>query len=182
MVAVTNGATYADPVQIKVSYADNPGLYRVYSYNTIVLPELKDVGDYKRMQVIGHTASDEPEASHPAAKVSDNDIDPESRWAAENDAWIILDMGREETIDAVGIAAWKGSERSYTFKIEVSADGETWNEVIAQRGTDKVNGESIGIYDFSNGAVKARYVKYSGRGNSVNTWNSLTEIAALKRK
>ena len=48
------------------------------------------------MQVISHTASDEPEASHPAAKVSDNDIDPESRWAAENDAWIILDMGREE--------------------------------------------------------------------------------------
>lgn len=182
VVEVTNGETYADPVQIKVSYADNPGLYRVYSYNTTVLPELKDVGDYKRMQVIGHTASDEPEASHPAAKVSDNDIDPESRWAAENDAWIILDMGREETIDAVGISAWKGSERSYTFKIEVSADGETWNEVIAQRGTDKVNGESIGIYDFSNGAVKARYVKYSGRGNSVNTWNSLTEIAALKRK
>ena len=44
MVEVTNGATYADPVQIKVSYADNPGLYRVYSYNTTVLPELKDVG------------------------------------------------------------------------------------------------------------------------------------------
>lgn len=181
-VEVIYGDTYADAIQIKVSDTSDPSRYRIYSYQTTVMPELKDVGDYTRMQVVGHTASAEPEETHPAVNVSDNDIDPESRWAAENDAWLILDMGQEETIDAVGIAAWQGGERTYTFKIEVSTDGETWSEVIAQRGTDTANGEEIGIYDFPDGAVNARYVRYSGKGNSVNAWNSLTEIAVLKKK
>lgn len=181
-VEVTPGATYADPITIKVFYENDPNTFRKYFYTTTILPELTDVGEYDRMQIVAHSASAEPEAAHPATNVSNNDIDPESRWAAENKAWIILDMGKEEVIDAVGIAAWKGSERIYKFKIEVSTDGENWTEVIAERGTDTANGESIGIYPFANGEVTARYVRYSGSGNSVNAWNSLTEIAALKKK
>ncbi len=181
-VEVTPGATYADPVTVKVYYENDPDTFRKYVYTTTILPELTDVGEYDRMQIVKHTASDEPEANHPATNVSNNDIDPESRWAASGKTWLILDMGKEEVIDAVGISAWKGGERVYTFSIDVSTDGENWTKVIAERGTDNANGENIGIYPFPNGAVSARYVRYSGSGNSVNEWNSLMEIAALKKK
>ncbi len=180
-VDVTPGATNTDPITIKVSYEDDPNTYRIYTFLTTVLPKLEDVGEYTRMQIVGHTASDEPEANHPATNVSNNDTSAESRWAASDKAWIVLDMGREEAIDAVGISTWKGSERAYTFKIEVSTDGENWTEVIPQRTTDTANGENIGIYPFGK-VVNARYVRYSGEGNSVNSWNSITELAVLKKK
>ncbi len=178
-VDVLYGETYKDTIRIRVS-DEITGLYREYYYTTTVLTKLENVGEYTRMQVTGHKASDEPEADHPAEMVSDNNTNPESRWAAENDVWLILDMGRTEKIDAVGIAVWKGAERAYTFRIEVSEDGENWTEVIAERTTDTAYGEEIGIYDFPGGIVNARYVKYSGRGNSYNKWNSITELAILR--
>jgi len=30
--------------------------------------------------------------------------------------------------------------------------------------------------------VEARYIKYLGHGNSVNTWNNVIEFAALKKR
>ena len=63
----------------------------------------------------------------------------------------------------------------------MSTDGENWTEVIPQRTTDTANGENIGIYPFGK-VVNARYVRYSGEGNSVNSWNSITELAVLKKK
>lgn len=181
-VEIIPGATYADPIAIKVSYENNPLLARMYYYTTNVLPKLDDIGDYTRHQVVGHEASDEPEANHPASNVSDNDIQPESRWAATDNAWLILDLGEVQEVDAIGVSAWKGDARAYAFKIEVSVDGVNWTEVIAERSTENSYGESIGIYPFETGAVNARYVRYSGGGNSVNNWNSLMEIAVLKKK
>lgn len=180
-VEIMQATSASETTKVKVSYKDDPNTYRVYSYATIVLPKLEDVGDYARMQVVTHKASDEPEENHPATNVSDNDTDPESRWAAQNECWIMLDMGQEETIDSIGVSAWKGSERAYTFKVEVSSDGTNWTEVIAKRTTDKENGEDIGIYPF-NKTVTARYVRYTGFGNTANAWNSLMEIAILKKK
>lgn len=180
--SILYGDTYKDSVKIKVFRKDNPNVYRIYTYNTEIIPRLGDILEYDRLNVVSHSASAEPEKEHGAENVSDNNTDPESRWAAEGDVWLTLDLGEEKEIDAVGVSAWKGGERAYTFKIEISSDGNNWSEVVAERETNTVYAETIGIYDFECGAVKARYVRYCGKGNTVNDWNSLMEIAALRKK
>ncbi len=171
----------SDKIEVKVFYTDAPEYVRVYTLTARVMPRLEDVGDYHRIGVIGHTASATPEPAHAAINVSDNDTSPESRWAATGTAWLTLELAASETVDAVGIAVWHGGSRTYGFRIEVSEDGEHFTEVIAPRATELAYGEEIGIYPFD-APVTARYLRYTGSGNSVNGWNSVTELAVLRKK
>ncbi|RYE16812.1 MAG: beta-mannosidase, partial [Sphingobacteriales bacterium] len=80
----------------------------------------------------------------------------DTRWASlQNDReWIYIDLEKEETINGVGIT-W---EEAYArgFRIEVSNDAKTWDEVYS-------TGEgSGGVQKISFDEVKARYVRMAG--------------------
>ncbi len=106
----------------------------------------------------------------------DNEIT--TNWAVKEDdlgnpGWGIFDLGSVKTIDSISTAYMRGSERIYTFSIYVSQDGVNYT-LVKDKLQSPGTGSQLDTYDL--GGVQGRYVKYVGYGNSVNSWNSITEI------
>ena len=105
------------------------------------------------------------------ANVIDGDL--ETRWSASGDGnWIMLDLGKEQTISYVGIAFHKGNERSSRFEIEVSDDAAKWTRIFSGAGS----GRTTDLEAFDLPDITARYLRYIGHGNNNNAWNSLCEF------
>ena len=105
-----------------------------------------------------------------------------TRWAPEGkdgDAWGVYDFGAVYSLDKVYLSYHNGNQRVYTFSIAVSEDGVNYTTVLENK---KSSGTTLELETYDLGGAKARYVKYIGGGNSVNLWNSLTEIVFTEKK
>lgn len=90
----------------------------------------------------------------------------------DEEAWAIFDFGGQTRFDTMGLSYNQGTVRVYTFDLYVSDDGVNWKEIFkGQKSDGKTN--SFNMFDLS--GVKGRYLKYVGRGSTVNLWNSITE-------
>ena len=110
------------------------------------------------------------------------DGDLSTRWAVEGTegwAWGTYDLGSVKTLDKVYLSFHNGHQRVYTFSIEVSEDGENYTRIIDKKQT---SGKTLELEAYDMKGAKARYVKFLGSGNTVNTWNSLTEIVFTEKK
>jgi hypothetical protein len=109
----------------------------------------------------------------PNVATNTRDSDMSTRWSAEGDGqWIAYDLGTPRTVSQVAIAWYQGNQRQASFAIEVSSNGANWTEVHS--GNSRGRTLSLEPYDFT--AVSARYVRILGYGNTVNSWNSITEV------
>jgi poly(beta-D-mannuronate) lyase len=96
-----------------------------------------------------------------------------TRWSAQGDGqWIRFDLGSTRTVTSVKVAFFQGDTRTSTFDVQTSPDGTTWTT----RGTFTSNGTSLNLSTFDSTDASARYVRLLGHGNSVNLWNSYTEV------
>jgi len=96
-----------------------------------------------------------------------------TRWSAQgNNQWIRYDLGTTKTPAWVRIAFLNGDTRTSTFDVQLSSDGSNWTTVYS--GTSSGTTTALETYNFSNAA--ARYLRIVGHGNSVNLWNSITEV------
>lgn len=86
-------------------------------------------------------------------------------------------LSEPTTISKVGLWWMNGAARQEIFEMYVSTDGENWKEVFSGKSDGKTNG-----YEYFNvgGEEKYRYVKVVCHGNTLNTYNSLTEIKVYK--
>ena len=101
------------------------------------------------------------------------DLDLNTRWSAFGSGeWILYDLGEEKMVESLDIAFYRGDTRQSIFKIELSIDGENFNEVF----TGESGGATLELENFDFEDQAARYVKIIGDGNSDNEWNSLTEV------
>lgn len=101
------------------------------------------------------------------------DSDMDTRWSASGqDQWIQYDLGTRHDVDGVSIAFYQGKARAGIFDIEVSEDGTQWTVVYSGQSSGMTEGFEIFEFD----PIAARYVRYAGQGNTVNLWNSLTEL------
>jgi hypothetical protein len=106
------------------------------------------------------------------------DGDMETRWSAFGENQLVLDLGSVQEISGVAIAMWKGDERVFPFSIEVSEDGETWTTALEKTQNSATTTEAE-IYNFTS-KVKARYVRYSGDGDTTKGYCHISEIVVLK--
>ena len=135
---------------------------------------------YSRYAVVGVQASSYqtdigniPEYSY--------DGDMSTRWSAEGvGEWCVHDLGEEKRIDAFGVALWMGAQREFYFDVEVSNDGVNFTPVVKDY-TSCGNTEDIEVILLDE-SVNARYVRYMGKGNSVNAWNNVIELASYVDK
>lgn len=96
-----------------------------------------------------------------------------TRWSANGDGqWIRFDLGSTKTVTQVKIAFYNGDTRTSTFDVQTSPDGSTWTT----RGSFTSSGTSTALETFNSTDASARYVRILGHGNSVNLWNSYTEV------
>ena len=82
-------------------------------------------------------------------------------------------------IDAFCAAYEWGDQRKYSFAIEVSEDGIYYKEILKTASCGTTDGYELFKLPER---VNARYVRYVGNGNTVNTWNGVREFGILTNK
>jgi hypothetical protein len=172
-----------DDVDMEIIQAKNPGesaFINVKSKSTrmeasyVVSFEEKVPDEYAHMtsnyEIKGVKASDAPEAENTPENTVDGDLS--TRWSAENEQSIEWDLGEIREIDTIMLAFMNGNTRTSNFNLEISEDGQTYKQVF----DGESSGQTSDFERFSFALSKARYIKFNGHGNSVNLWNSITEI------
>lgn len=110
------------------------------------------------------------------ANTRDGSLD--TRWSAKGDShWITYDLGSNKTVEEVGIAFFRGDQRTAAVSIETSTDNTNWETVY----TGEQSSSTIAVQTFDVTDSNARYVRIVGYGNSSNTWNSFTEVELIGR-
>ncbi|QEC43937.1 DUF7594 domain-containing protein [Pseudobacter ginsenosidimutans] len=107
------------------------------------------------------------------ANVLDNNLS--TRWSASGDGqWIQFCLGSSPvSVSGVQIAFYNGNTRTSTFDVLVGNDGISWTTAASGRVS---SGTSTALETFSFTPVTGKYVRIVGHGNSVNAWNSYTEV------
>ncbi|HEX6428936.1 MAG TPA: discoidin domain-containing protein, partial [Niastella sp.] len=104
--------------------------------------------------------------------VLDNDLN--TRWSANGDGqWIQFCLSSTTTVTGVQIAFYSGATRASTFDVLTSTDGTSWTTASSGRVS---SGTSTNLETFTFTGRTAKYVRIVGHGNSVNAWNSYTEV------
>ncbi|KFA91044.1 carbohydrate-binding protein [Archangium violaceum Cb vi76] len=99
-----------------------------------------------------------------------------TRWSADGiGQWLRGDMGSVKSLSALDIAWYRGNERSSKFVIETSTDGTTYTQAFS--GTS--SGKTAGLERYTFAARNARYVRVTVNGTTMNTWASISEMAAI---
>ena len=136
---------------------------------------------YTEVQVVQQTsppcvpASASTDDGNVPANVLDNDLN--TRWSASGDPqWIQLCLSSTQTVSGVQIAFYNGNARSSNFDIQVSTNGTSFTNVATGLNS---SGTSTALETFNFSPQSAKYVRIVGHGNSVNAWNSYTEIKVL---
>lgn len=98
-----------------------------------------------------------------------------TRWVGTGEQFVDFDLGSIRNINAVSMSIYGASDdgRQQMFDILVSEDGINWKEVLTDTNT---SGKSDNAEKFSFEASKGMYVRLKFYGNSVNTYDSITEV------
>ncbi len=122
------------------------------------------------------TASGSSQEGHPPANAFDGSLT--TRWSAEGkDCPLTIDLGSPRRIEELGVAYHQGSTRWSEFSVEGSEDGATWLPLL---GRTRTSGLTVEIERFPTEAPgDFQFVRFHGHGNSVNDWNSVTEVVIL---
>ena len=96
-----------------------------------------------------------------------------TRWSASGDGqWLQLDLGAPKLVGYVKIAFYNGNLRRTTFDLQCGNDG-VWSNL---RTGVMSSGTTTALETFDLPDTSCRLVRYLGHGNTVNSWNSLTEV------
>ena len=102
------------------------------------------------------------------------DKDPITRWSAQGiGQYLEFCFATTISLKNIAISFYKGNERATSFSIETSTDGITWAKVITNQAS---SGASLNLETFSFTPIQAKKMRVIGLGNSVNDWNSITEV------
>jgi hypothetical protein len=106
--------------------------------------------------------------------VVDNNLT--TRWSANGDGqWLQLDLGSERTVGHVNVAVYNGNTRRNSFEIQVATVPGAWTTVFSGQNAGTTTAEEK--FDFTD--TPARWVRYLGHMNSVNAFNSVTEVSVF---
>ena len=118
----------------------------------------------------------DPADFHPPSDAIDGSS---STWWSHNgdNPWIDISLYDPQSICGVAVQWNKGNERSYTFEIEVSQDGNTYEKIF--EGHNKKGSTASETYSFPD-IVEGKFVKLTVTSTSSNDgWASIQEIGAL---
>jgi hypothetical protein len=101
------------------------------------------------------------------------DGDLNTRWSAlGTNQWIQYDLLSPHLVDAVSIAFYSGAARIAYLGVQGSNDGTNWTQLF----TGQSSGTTTSLERFEVTNRWARFVRIVGGGNSVNGFNSYTEV------
>lgn len=124
------------------------------------------------------TASQSYDYEYAAINVTDTDM--LSRWSAKGaygNKWLQVDCGALVNVIGVRIGFYKSGERHAYFALAGSSNGRDWYSLGATMQSSGV-GDQTEYFAFDT-TESIRFLRYTGRGNSVNDENSLTDITLV---
>lgn len=149
-----------------------------YVIKYMLLKKPADVFDMTRNIVYDLQVSSTPEEANIGPNMLDGDLS--TRWAGLGvGETALFDLGSVKPIDAFCAAYEWGDQRKYSFAIEVSEDGIYYKEILKTASCGTTDGYELFKLPER---VNARYVRYVGNGNTVNTWNGVREFGILTNK
>lgn len=175
-VEIEKGETVADKVMIHLTKPENPKIK--YSYTISFDPKRvsRKFEGYTEAKVASVRATDEPEAENIAENVLDGK--PGTRWSAEKEQSLFLELEQESEIDTYIMSMYLGNTRFNAFEVYVSVDGKDYKLAYAGRTSGET--ELHEYYDL--GKQRAKYIRVDFHGASNATWNSVTEAAVAKKQ
>jgi hypothetical protein len=91
-----------------------------------------------------------------------------TRWSCKGKSCIAtFDLGGVQEVGEVYLRFFNGAERTENFEIGLSKDGTTYTTV-----TESQQDQSAAIVSITP-SLEARYIKFVGKGNNINDWNSV---------
>ncbi|MEC0228202.1 S-layer homology domain-containing protein [Paenibacillus alba] len=163
-----NGTTYFYIVQD----VNASSIHSANSNEAAATPQMKYELDDTQITASSYdgTRDQDPASGNKQVNVKD---DLTTRWGADGKGqWIQFDLGKISSIGCIGIAFYKGNERSYFFQVQASSDAVTWHTLY--------NGNSSGavleMENFDLPDTDARYVRIIGNGNSATDYNGYTVV------
>lgn len=128
-------------------------------------------------EIANYEVSQQLQDANPAPSMFDGNF--ATRWTSLNEGeYVTVDLGEEKEVSAVAMGFWQSLKRSYNYIIDVSTDGVNYKTVAA--GSSPLEAEGYHIYDFT--PEKARYIRITGNGNSVNVNTNILELRILGNK
>jgi len=171
----TSGTLYSGPVSISVTTTLKAIAYKSGMTDSSVTTATYTIntggGSPTKFAIPGPAVTASANDGNVPANTVDGNLS--TRWSAQGDPqWIQYDLGAANTVSFVKIAWYQGDARVATFDIQLSTTGASWTNVLTGARSSGAT-TALETYDF--GDATARYVRIVGHGNSVNTWNSVTE-------
>jgi len=115
--------------------------------------------------------SDEPQPENPMESVLDGNLN--TRWSANGDGqWIDFEFTNVEEFSSIAVAYYSGSVRAASFTVQVSNDGVNYSDVA----TYMTSGQTDDLEYYNISGFKGKFVRILGHGNTVNKWNSISEV------
>lgn len=174
-----NGVLYINPLDMtrvlgyKVVYDSNVRILKISKKASVDSLNVPSIDAEKIVEPITFYASSS-DGNDPGNLF---DYSFKTRWSAEGEnEYVVIDYGKEVSIDKLMIAFLEGDRRSTIFEILVSNNGEDFTE--AYKGQS--SGTSTELEEFPVG-VSGRYVKLSCHGNTLSKWNSILEVVTLSK-
>lgn len=158
---------------VTITLTDSHGTTSIYTIAYHEIPEVK-VDGYKEIDIAGIIPSAVPQLENGAENVLDRELS--TRWSAEGEQYIILDLGKDVDFAAVAMAFYNGDARNYSINISVSSDNVSYNSIYDGKSSGMTNDYECFTFE----QQRARYIKIKGDGSSANAWNSWSEIAVMK--
>jgi hypothetical protein len=141
-------------------------------------PEEQPSGECNELAIMNVSASgfeSDPADYHPPSDAIDGES---STWWSNNgqDPWLQIDLGESHSICSVSIEWNKGDKREFSFEIEVSEDGNSYEKVFEGNNKGTLEEEN---YQFDD-QTRGQYIKLTITDtSSEDGWTSIQEINAL---
>ena len=99
-----------------------------------------------------------------------------TRWSSSGvGEWITFELNNTFEVQSINISWYVGDVRVSFFDVLYSEDGLSWVNVYSGESSGtSIFQESYGLID-----AAARYVRIVGKGNNLNSWNSITTVTIL---
>ncbi|SHK35298.1 Por secretion system C-terminal sorting domain-containing protein [Reichenbachiella agariperforans] len=124
----------------------------------------------EKLNIVAVMASAEQDGN---GKENAIDGDMDTRWSAEGEQHLTLELDGVHEVSYVKIAFLNGDERTTTYKVDLSEDNTTFVNLVAKTESAGFT-EDFETIDFED--TIAKYIKLTGFGNSSSDWNSISEI------
>ncbi|RRD94462.1 hypothetical protein EII17_08195 [Clostridiales bacterium COT073_COT-073] len=174
-VHIKKAENWLDDTVITVKDPDSPDENVTYVLKFHILPGKEQPQGSQKLKIREATAStyqNEPAKKQVNPPAHAIDGLPATRWAAEGNQWLCLELNTANVVDNVAIAFARGNARIFRFEIESSTDGTNWK--LLYQGAN--SGDSQELEYFSVEPTLAKYIRIQGHGNSQNNWNTYSEV------